>query len=347
MKVGIVGCGLIGTRRAAVARSLGDDVVLVADIDEARARSIDASAGWTTDWRRLVGDPRLDAVIVATVNKSLAPIACAALESGKHVLCEKPLGRNAAEALEVLAAARRARRTLKVGFNHRHHPAILRAHELVSEAAIGRLLSIRATYGHGGRRGYEREWRGDQELAGGGELLDQGVHIVDLCRWFLGEITEVTGMTARWVWEIAPLEDNAFSLLRTQDGKVAFVHTSWTQWKNLFRFEIVGDKGYILVEGLGGSYGPEHLTLGIRAESGAPDETRWEYPGPDSSWEKEWKEFTAAITEGREPLGSGYDGYRAALVIDAIYESARSDNFTPVGSPTRNTLADPDALSSA
>jgi predicted dehydrogenase len=324
MKIGIIGCGLIGSRRADVARSLGDEVVVVADLDETRARLVAASGEWTTDWQRVVADPRLDAVVVATVNKSLAPIACAALDQGKHVLCEKPMGRNAAEARSVLATARRTGRALKVGFNHRHHPAIWRAHELTREGAIGDVFSIRAAYGHGGRRGYEREWRGDPELAGGGEVLDQGVHLVDLCRWFLGEITEVVGMTARWVWEISPLEDNGFALFRTHEGKVAFVHTSWTQWKNLFRFEIFGEKGYLLVEGLGGSYGTERLTQGLRAPSGPPSEKSWEHPGPDLSWEREWKEFTAAIAEGREPLGNGEDGYRAALIVDAIYESARS-----------------------
>lgn len=330
MKVGIVGCGLIGSRRADVARTSGDEVVVVADLDESRARAVAASGEWTTDWQRVTADPRVDAVVVATVNKSLAPIARAALDAGKHVLCEKPLGRNASEARDVLATARHASRVLKVGFNHRHHPAIWRARELTGEGAIGSVFNIRAAYGHGGRPGYESEWRGDPELVGGGELLDQGVHIVDLCRWFLGEITEVAGMTARWVWEIAPLEDNGFALLRTRDGRTAFVHTSWTQWKNLFRFEIFGEKGYLLVEGLGGSYGIERLTLGRRASSGAPGETSWEYPGPDHSWQREWQEFTAAIAERREPLGSGEDGYRAAVIIDAIYESARTGKLVHV-----------------
>ena len=179
---------------------------------------------------------------------------------------------------------------LKTGFNHRHHPAIWRAHELCAEGAIGPLMFIRAVYGHGGRPGYDKEWRADADLSGGGELLDQGVHIVDLCRWFLGDFAEVFGSTATYFWDlghfesagrdspraangqsVAPssisLEDNAFALLRTADGRVAQFHTSWTQWKNRFSFEVFGRDGYLRVEGLGGSYGVERLEVG-RAQAG-------------------------------------------------------------------------------
>ncbi len=169
-----------------------------------------------------------EAVVVATFNKDLLPVTLAALKSGKHVLCEKPLGCNAREAEEMVVAARKADRVLKVGFNHRHHPALQQAHELAKSGKIGRLTSIRAAYGHGGRPGYDQEWRGNPELAVGGELLDQGVHIIDLCRWFLGDFVQVSGMLGTWFWQVAPLEDNGFALLQTAEGQIATVHTSWT-----------------------------------------------------------------------------------------------------------------------
>lgn len=327
MKTGIVGCGLIGQRRAQVAREAGDEVLLVADINPARsqelARRLDTD--WTHDWREVARHPGIEAVVVATVNKSLRPITLGAVKNGKHVLCEKPLGRNAQEAREMMEAARVHQRALKVGFNHRHHPALRQAHELARAGTIGPLLSIRAVYGHGGRPGYDKEWRGNADLAGGGELLDQGVHLVDLCRWFLGDIVQVSSMLGTWFWQVAPLEDNGFALLRTAQGQIAMLHSSWTQWKNLFRFEIFGREGYLQVEGLGGSYGLERLTLGLRRpESGPPREKAWEYPGSDLSWQAEWQEFKAAIQEGRQPLGNGQDGYQAARVIAAIYQSARS-----------------------
>lgn len=335
MKVGVVGCGLIGNRRARVACEAGDEVLLVADVVAGRARETAAAvgAGWTEDWRAVAEHPELEAVVVSTVNKALLPITVAALESGKHVLCEKPLGRNASEAGQMLAAARACRRTLKTGFNHRHHPAIWQAHALAEQGAVGPLVGIRVAYGHGGRPGYDREWRADPDVAGGGELLDQGVHVVDLCRWFLGEFARVSGMLGTWFWDVAPLEDNGFALLQTARGQVAALHTSWTQWKNLFRFEVFGRDGYLLVDGLGGSYGPERLELGRRrAEGGVPDVQVFDYPGPDLSWQTEWQEFRAAVREGREPLGSGHDGYRAALLVDAIYESARAGRAVELSS---------------
>ena len=327
MDVGTVGCGLIGNRRAQVAHEAGDNIVLVADIDPARARSTGerVKAKWVEDWHVVTRHPGIETVVVATVNKTLLPVTIDALKNGKHVLCEKPLGRNAQEAGQMVQAASAAQRVLKVGFNHRHHPGIYQAHELAQAGKIGPLISIRAAYGHGGRPGYDQEWRGNPDLAGGGELLDQGVHIVDLCRWFLGDFSQVFGMLGTWFWKVAPLEDNGFALLRTAAGQIATIHTSWTQWKNLFRFEIFGQDGYLIVEGLGGSYGVERLTLGIRrAESGPPDQEVWEFPGPDISWQAEWAEFKAAIREKRQPLGKGHDGYQAALVIDGIYESAKT-----------------------
>jgi predicted dehydrogenase len=327
MKIGIVGCGLIGYRRAVVAQQTGDDVLLVADLNPEVAGKTAASlhTEGTQEWQAVTGHPQIEAVVVATFNKFLLPVTVDALKHGKHVLCEKPLGRNAEEAGAMVQAAARSNRILKTGFNHRHHPAVWKAHELALSGQIGPLMAIRAAYGHGGRPGYDQEWRANADLAGGGELLDQGVHIVDLCRWFLGDFVQVSGMLGTWFWQVAPLEDNGFALLRTAAGQIATIHTSWTQWKNLFRFEIFGQNGYLLVEGLGGSYGVERLTLGIRRpESGPPEQETWEFPGPDISWQAEWAEFKAAIREERQPTGNGHDGYQAARVLDGIYESAKT-----------------------
>jgi predicted dehydrogenase len=333
MKIGIVGCGLIGQRRAQMARQEGDEVLMVADIHQDMVDKVAGSldTAGTLDWREVTDHPQIEAVVVATYNKALLPVTVAALGNGKHVLCEKPLGRNAREAKAMVDAARNANRLLKVGFNHRHHPTLWEAREMVQSGKIGPLMYIRAAYGHGGRPGYDQEWRADADLAGGGELLDQGVHIVDLCRWFLGDFVQVIGMLGTWFWQMAPLEDNGFALLRAAGGQVATLHTSWTQWKNLFRMEIFGKDGYLLIEGLGGSYGTETLTIGIRRlESGPPIVESLEFPGPDISWRAEWEEFKAAIQEGRQPSGNGHDGYQAARTIDAIYESARTGKVVDI-----------------
>lgn len=337
MNIAIVGCGLIGKRRAGVVcQSPADELVIVADIDGSRAASLAAEMGCqaTTEWREVVTRDDVDAIIISTPNKYLMLITVAALENGKHVLCEKPPGQNPDEAHQMTEAARRAQRVLKIGCNHRHHRAIWKAHELCTQGAIGPLMFIRAIYGHGGRPGYEKEWRGDLDLAGGGELLDQGVHIVDLCRWFMGDFSEVVGFTSTYVWgteverstfNVKRPEDNAFVLLRTADGRIAQFHTSWTQWKNRFTFEVFGRNGYVRVEGLGGSYGPERLEVGRRRTEGGPPEIEiFDFPGPDRSWQAEWQEFAAAIREGRQPLANGEDGFQAMRLIAAIYQSAHT-----------------------
>jgi predicted dehydrogenase len=332
MRIGIVGCGRIGERRARIASAAGDSVVLVADIDEQRAQTLarELNCSWTSDWLAVAGSPIVDAVVVSTTNNALAQVSGAALSNGKHVLCEKPLGRKAEEARGIVDAANAAHRVLKTGFNHRHHPAVREARALITQGELGTLLWIRAAYGHGGRIGYEHEWRTDPAQAGGGELLDQGIHLLDLARWFLGEFVEVSGELTTSSWPIA-VEDNAFALLRTADDRVASIHASWTQWKNLFRFEVFGRDGYVAIEGLGGNYGTESLVFGRRNQASPPTEQRWSYPGPDPSWELEWQEFRSAILEGREPVGSGADGYAAALLADAIYESARTRRLIRLG----------------
>lgn len=342
IKTAIVGAGLIGRKRAESLISCGQRSWLAAvcdtNLDRAAALATATGARALDDWRRILEIPGLEAVIAAAPNKFNAGIAVAALERGCHVLCEKPLGRNAREAERLNRAAAGRRRILKTGFNHRHHPALRKARALVEAGGLGPLYYIRGVYGHGGRPGYENEWRANPEIAGGGVLLDQGVHVIDLSRWFLGEIREVYGQvrTAHWPMQV---EDHASMILRADGGRTASLEVSWTQWKNKFQFEVFGEKGYLLIEGLGGSYGTEKLVYGKRGANpetpeeyagGAPDEEVDEFPGPDISWDEEWREFTGAILEGREPLGSGRDGLQAARIIDAVYRSARSNTPMPV-----------------
>jgi len=324
LRVGIVGAGLIGSRRADFAAAAGDAVVAVADVDSGRAGALAGRHGARpfADWRRLLDSEELDAVVVATVNRHLSEISVAALEAGRHVLCEKPPGRTAAEAVAMASAQRRSGRVLKIGFNLRFHPALARAHELFSAGEIGSPLYVRAVYGHGGRPGYGSEWRADLELAGGGELLDQGVHVIDLCRWFLGDFSEAEAILAGLFWTSAPVEDNAFVTLRTAEGQVAAFHSSWTQWRNHFSFEVYGSEGCLQVEGLGGSYGPESLVLGRRLPGRPPEEIRTEFP-EDVSWRLDWHDFVEAVAGRRAPACGGEDGVEVMRLVDRLYARAR------------------------
>lgn len=326
LRIGIIGAGRIGARRAReVSRHSGCRLVAVADPDPARAQLLAKtySCRATADGRALATASDIDAVNVATPHHLLAPLALLALESRKHVLCEKPLAMTPDEAMRLVLAADRSRITLKTGFNHRHHPAVWTAHQKLQSGAIGKPLWIRCRYGHGGRPGYEKEWRADPAQSGGGELLDQGIHVLDLFRWFLGEFSEVQAVLTQSFWP-TPVEDNAFCLLRTPAGQVASLHASWTQWRNLFSFEVFGEQGYLLIDGLGGNYGPERLTIGYRSSnSSTPHEEHIQFACEDGSWSREWQEFVSAIEENRRPLADGEDGWQALRLAHASYESAR------------------------
>jgi predicted dehydrogenase len=326
MNIGIVGAGLQGRRRAqALMQSKDDRLVAVADInqDAAKALAIGSDAKVYSNWEEIAKRDDINAVIICTPPNLHALVGITAMKNGKHVLCEKPLAMNPAEAEKMVTAARENHVKLKCGFNHRLHPGIKQAKAWVNQGLIGELMSIRCQYGIGGRPGYDKEWRADVKIAGGGQLMDQGMHLLDLCRWFLGDFKEAFGYLATSYWDM-PLEDNAFALLRTQKGQVASMHASWTQWKNQFIFEITGKDGYAIVDGLGGSYGTEKAILGKRAFLEPFREEIIEFRGEDRSWQEEWQEFVSAINENREPLSNGYDGLQANRLADAIYQSTRS-----------------------
>lgn len=327
LKVGIIGTGLQGKRRAEALRHFKDTILIAVTsnvpehsksfAEEMKCESIDS-------WEELVVRQDIDVVVVCTPPDCHLSMCISALENGKHVLCEKPLARNPEESERIVDLAYRKGLKLKCGFNHRHHPAIKQAKEWFDRGVIGEPIFIRGEYGIGGGIGYENNWRVNAEISGGGQLMDQGMHLIDLSRWFLGDFTEVKGFLQTGYWDIAPVEDNAFCFLRNKLGQVASIHVSWTQWKNLFRFEIYGKEGYIMVDGLGGSYGIEKAILGKRAFSEPFKEEVIEFRGRDISWEEEWREFKNAIQENREPMANGHDGVEAVKIAYLVYDDSKS-----------------------
>lgn len=332
LSVVIVGAGRVGGIRAGVLRrSEHSLLVAVADTDHSRAEKVaeGTNAIVSSDWMSVVPRGDVDAVVVCTPTKYHAEVTIAALQAGKHVLCEKPLGRNVVEARRMLDAARVSGRVFKTGFNYRHMSHVRKAKELLEAGALGDLHFLRCRYGHGGRPGYEKEWCTDAELSGGGVLLEQGIHIFDLVRHLLGEPSQILAQTRRFYWNFPSVEDNGFCMLQMTDGQLAQVHVSWTQWVNLFEFEIFGYDGYLRLEGRDGHYGPQRLIWGKRrADHGRPLEEVFEFVNPDDSWDREWCEFHAAIEEAREPTGSASDGLRAQQLIEAAYESASRGSWT-------------------
>jgi predicted dehydrogenase len=181
-------------------------------------------------------------------------------------------------------------------------------------------MFIRGRYGHGGRLGYEKEWRAKPDTAGGGELIDQGVHLIDLSRWFMGEFTTVEGHAHTYFWNM-PVDDNAFLSLRTSDNQTAWLQVSCSEWKNMFSFEIYGRTGKLQIDGLGGSYGVERLSFyKMLPQMGPPETTIWEYPGDDTSWKLELSTFLNAIETGAEASPGLRDAMASLAVVDKIYK---------------------------
>ncbi|RYD86100.1 MAG: Gfo/Idh/MocA family oxidoreductase [Verrucomicrobiaceae bacterium] len=324
MNYAIIGCGLIGKKRLA-ALPEGSRMVVACDLNLARAEALISLAGGgtaTADYESAVSHPEVEAVVVATLNATLAAICAAAIRAGKHVIVEKPGGVSPAQIDELAALAAKNDVRVRVGFNHRFHPSFQKAAELIRTGELGDLMFIRARYGHGGRVGYDREWRADPQLSGGGELMDQGVHLIDLSSWFLGDFTSVEGHASTLYWDM-PVDDNAFLSLRTAANQTAWLHVSCSEWKNLFSFEIYGRGAKVHIEGLGGSYGVERLYLyKMLPEMGPPDTTIWEYPRGDSSWKLEMSAFEDDIRLNREPEPGLHEARIALDVVTKIYAAS-------------------------
>jgi predicted dehydrogenase len=301
LKVGIIGCGLMGAKRSA---ALGEDHVVGAyDVRLPAAEALVAQFGGTacaTLDELLALAP--DVVIVATSHDQIAPLAVAALQAGAHVLVEKPAGIGVADVDRIAAAAQAAGRIAKVGFNHRFHPAISEAIETARSGRFGDVLFLRGRYGHGGRPGYDKEWRADPKTGGGGEMTDQGMHLLDLSHWLLGELPLHSALLRTSFWEM-PVEDNAAILLGVPgDHRApwATLHVTWTEWTNLFSLEITCRTGKLVVDGLQGSYGPQKLSVFTMdpVNMGKPEAEVIQFDPVDVSWGLEWDSVRAAIAAG-------------------------------------------------
>lgn len=327
VRVGIVGCGLIGHKRAL---ALGDDrLVACFDIDEDAtgqlAERFGARACRSLD--ELLSH-ELDVVIVAVPHEHLAEHACSALGASAHVLVEKPAGIGVDDVRSITRAAEAARRRVKVGFNHRFHPGTARAIAEAKSGKFGPILHMRARYGHGGRVGYEQEWRARRAVSGGGELVDQGMHLFDLSYAVFGALPVHSALlrTSYWPMEV---EDNAVIVLGDRhDGPWTMFHTSWTEWKNLFSLEIFCRSAKLQVDGLAGSYGPQRVSIySMRPELGPPDVETIEFPAEDESWSREWQEFAGAVrgADGRPLAGDLESAAYGWRCVETAYAHAADE----------------------
>lgn len=328
MNVGIVGFGLMGQQRArSLARLGGHRLAAVYDPDPGRAAALTGDMDYRVapTLEALVAREDVEAVVVAVPHFEARRAVLAALEAGRHVLCEKPLGLSAAESRELLEAAARRGLRLAAGFNYRFYPGVQDARRMIEEGALGRLTHARFLLGHGARPGYELEWKTSRALCGGGVLLDPGVHVIDLVRFLGGEITAGWARLFRSFWNI-DVEDNAFLWLETASGCRVEAHVSITEWKSSFRVELLGTEGYLTLTGRGGHYGPQQLRYDRRwswLDGRSSQAVARDYPPEDVSFAAELAAFFDWIGSPalRAPLGTGEDGRRALEIVEALYRN--------------------------
>jgi len=329
LKAGIVGYGYMGEiRRAVIEEHPELELLGICDSNPATLADLNPDYKTFAHYSDLVNS-EVDMVFVCTPNVYSPEIIIYSLNHGKHVFCEKPPGRTVNDINNIIKAER-ANKGLKLmfGFNHRYHPGIKEAKVLVDSGRFGKILWLRGFYGKSGGLNYEKSWRNIKEMSGGGILLDQGIHMLDLLRLFCEDFQEVKSMVTTSFWPIE-VEDNAFALLRDKAGRVAMLHSSATMWKHTFRLEIFLEKGYLIISGLlskTGSYGRETLIVGKRQfedEAFALGNPREEsvYFDRDISWSSEISEFVDCIQNNKPVIdGSSEDALKVMELVDKIYQ---------------------------
>jgi predicted dehydrogenase len=328
LKVGIAGYGVVGRRRHQCMQVRSDmDVVAVCDRVFSDATGVAEGVKRFRNWQDLLKE-KLDVLFVCLTNDAAPDVVIAGLDAGMHVFCEKPPGRTVADVRRVIVAEEKyPSLKLMYGFNHRYHDSVQEALQVVRTGALGRVIGMRGVYGKSKIITFgQDDWRTKRDIAGGGVLLDQGIHMVDLMRLFAGEFEEVHSFLSNSHWQY-DVEDNAYALMRTRDGVVAQLTSSATQWRHRFELDINMQKGSVILSGIlsgSKSYGAETLTV-ISADpdfdGGDPREQVTRY-NKDPSWDREIADFAAAIIHDR-PIqsGSSKDALYTMRLVYQIYHA--------------------------
>jgi predicted dehydrogenase len=323
---GIIGFGKMGRIRAQALKSFPEAKLhKIYDVNPIP----DAPCAVAETDQEIIDDPEIQAVFICTPNYRIVPLCKAAMRAGKHVFSEKPPAFNAAELEEVIAVEKETGMKLMYGFNHRHHGSIMRMKEIIDSGELGKVLWMRGRYGKEVDESYFEGWRADPKLAGGGIMLDQGIHMLDLFLHLGGNFDEIHAFVSNLLWDMEGLEDNVFAILRSsQTGICASLHSTMTQWRYLFSLEVFLEKGALVLNGLktsSGVYGDEDLA--IKYNDLDPEQGRFEREEhiiyhTDKSWGNEVKQFMDAVCNGTPiPLGNSGDALQLMRAIDRIYAS--------------------------
>ncbi|MCK9162313.1 MAG: Gfo/Idh/MocA family oxidoreductase [Arcobacteraceae bacterium] len=329
LKIGIAGFGKIGQVRATEI-SKNSNTVLKAIYDIKKPNKLDEEIVFCTSFEELL-DQDIDAVFVCAFNDVLADYTTKALKAGKHVFCEKPPARTSQELESVITTEKKSGKVLKYGFNHRYHYSVIEAKKLIESGEMGKLLWLRGVYGKAGSIDYDKNWRNYRHISGGGILIDQGIHMLDLMRYFSGQdFKHINSFVTTSYWNIEA-EDNAFAIMQSDEKVTATLHSSATQWKHKFLLEMCFEEGYINLDGILSStrsYAPEKLIVGRREfeditfAMGKPKETTTWFEN-DDSWKLEVDEFINAIL-GKSTIqnGTSEDAIETLRLVERIYENS-------------------------
>lgn len=324
LRVAIAGYGVVGKRRRKVI-DLHPQLQTVAVCDRVFAGEgvLEDGVRYYSHYQKLL-EEKLDLLFVCLTNDMAPEVTIAGLEKGLHVFCEKPPGRNLDDMVRVIRCERRhPSLKLKYGFNHRYHDSVRDALRLVKNEDLGPIINLRGVYGKSSIISFDSDWRTKRALAGGGILLDQGIHMVDLMRLFVGDFTQIHSHISNRYWH-HDVEDNAYALMRTADGVVALLHSSATQWRHRFHLEIALARGAIILSGIlsgSKSYGAETLTVAYSNDNdgGDPRETTTRY-NQDNSWNDEIAEFADAVLADKPILaGNSIESLKTMQLVYRIY----------------------------
>ena len=338
MKFGLIGAGMIGgLRTQALRQAQGCELIAVADVDEKRAKALASlcNARAFKNFQELLSLKELDSVVVSTPPQFHEKIVLSSLESGKNVICEKPLGSTVESCRKMVETARRFKKTLTTGFNHRYFPAVQVVKKAITDGIIGELNHVRAFTGHTGLSEFEASWMHDKDIMGGGALMDNGIHMIDLARYMLDEVNEVYGFATNEVWKLDRSEDNGFALMRSPRGKIATLQASWSEWKGYhFYIEAYGDKGMA-----GAYYAPmKSVVISMDKPGGRPHRKVDFYPrlilkeklkGWQSTaiqtFKEEFSDFVqlAQGVNGKYIIADGFAGFRAVEIANAVYRGSQ------------------------
>jgi len=325
LRVGIAGYGVVGKRRRQfIDLNRNMTTVAVSDSNFTKEGTAPDGVRCYPSYQGLFQE-KLDVLFVSLPNYLAAEVTIAGLQRGLHVFCEKPPGRTVRDIREVIAVEKRyPQLKLKYGFNHRYHESVKEAKRVIESGQYGEIINLRGIYGKSSIIAFDKGWRSERRYAGGGILLDQGIHILDMIRYFAGEFEEVKSFVSNSYWH-HDVEDNAYAIMRNRDGCVAMLHSTATQWQHKFRLEITLREALLELSGiLSGtkSYGDERLKIIPKKDGssvGSFLETTNSYLD-DNSWQSEIDEFADIIANDKQVLnGNSADALRVMELVYKIY----------------------------